>query len=47
MNDILRPTSNRSLYIFTLGQKVKHRVYKMHAFVNESILSGDSASYFI
>ena len=38
MNDILRPTSNRSLYIFTLVQKVKHMVYKIHAFINEAIL---------
>ena len=28
---ILKPSSNRSLYIFTLVQKVKHRVYKIHA----------------
>ena len=27
-NDILKPSYNRSLYIFTLVQKVKHRVYK-------------------
>ena len=26
------PSSNRSPYIFTLVQKVKHRVYKIHAF---------------
>ena len=44
---ILNPSSNRSPYIFTLGQKVKHRVYKVHAILNEAILCGDSASYFI
>ena len=31
-NIILKPSSNRSPYIFTLVQKVKHRVYKIHAF---------------
>ena len=31
--------SNRSPYIFTLVQKVKHRLYKFHAFLNEAILS--------
>ena len=30
--NILKPSSNRSPYIFTLVQKVKHRVYKIHAF---------------
>ena len=33
---ILRPSSSRSPYIFTLVQKVKHWVYKMHAFINEA-----------
>ena len=44
---VLKPSSNRSPYIFTLVQKVKHRVYKLHAFLNEAILSQHSASYFI
>ena len=30
--DILKPTANWSPYIFTLVQKVKHRVYKIHVF---------------
>ena len=34
---ILKPSSNRSPYILTLVQKVKHRVYKIHAFLNEAI----------
>ena len=38
---ILKPSSNRSPYIFTLVQKVKHRVYKIHAFENEAILCRD------
>ena len=29
---ILKSTANRSPYIFTLVQKVKHRVYKIHVF---------------
>ena len=29
---ILEPTANWSPYIFTLVQKVKHRVYKIHVF---------------
>ena len=28
-----------SPYIFTLVQKVKHRVYKIHAFLNDAILA--------
>ena len=46
-NDILKPSSNLSPYIFTLVQKVKHRVYKIHVFLSEAILIGYSASYFI
>ena len=30
---MLKPTANWSPYIFTLVQKVKHRVYKIHVFV--------------
>ena len=30
--NILKPTANWSSYIFTLVQKVKHRVYKIHVF---------------
>ena len=44
---ILKPSSDRSPYIFTLVQKVKHGVYKSHAFLNEAILFQDSTSYFI
>ena len=44
---ILKPSSNPSHYIFTLIQKVKHRVFKICAFINEAILCRDSASYFI
>ena len=29
---MLKPSSYRSPYIFTLVQKVKHRVYKIHVF---------------
>ena len=29
---ILKPTANRSPYIFTLVQKVKHSLYKIHVF---------------
>ena len=29
---ILKPTAKWSPYIFTLVQKVKHRVYKIHVF---------------
>ena len=36
--NILKPSSNRSPYIFTLVQNVKHRVYKIRAFLNEAIL---------
>ena len=36
---ILKPTAYRSSYIFTLIQKVKHRVYKTHVvFLSEAIL---------
>ena len=35
---ILKPSSNRSPYTFKLVQKVKHRVYKIHGFINEAIL---------
>ena len=31
-NNILKPTANWSPYIFTLVQKVKRRVYKIHFF---------------
>ena len=43
---ILKPSSNRSTYIFTLHvvEKVKQRVCKMHAFLNEAILCLGSAS---
>ena len=44
---ILKPRANWSPYIFTLVQKVKHRVYKIYAFLNEAIHCPDSASYFI
>ena len=44
---ILKPTSNRSPYIFTLVQKVKHRVNKIQVILIEAILCQDSASYFI
>ena len=40
---ILKPSCNRSPYIFTLVQKVKNRVYKIHAFLNNAILCQDSA----
>ena len=43
----LKPTAIWSPYIFTLVQKVKHRVYKIHVFLSEAILCQDSASYFI
>ena len=29
---LLKPTANWSPYIFTLVQKLKHRVYKIHVF---------------
>ena len=46
--NILKPNSNRSPYIFTLVQKMKHRVYKIYAFfLNDSVLCRDTASYFI
>ena len=32
LEHIPKPSSNRLPNIFTLVQKVKHRVYKMHAF---------------
>ena len=35
---ILKQTANWSLYICTLVQKVKHRVYKIHVFLSETIL---------
>ena len=44
---ILKPTSYRSPYIFTLVQKVNHRVYKIHVFLSEARLCRNSASYFI
>ena len=31
-NYMLKPTANWSPYIFTLVQKVKRRVYKIHVF---------------
>ena len=37
-SNILKPSSYRPFYILTLVQKVKHRVYKIHAFLNEAIL---------
>ena len=40
---IYKTSSNRSPNIFTLVQKVKHRVYKIHAFLNEAMLWRDSA----
>ena len=43
----LKPTANWLPYIFTLVQKVKLRVYKIHVILSEAILSQDSASYFI
>ena len=30
--NILKLSSNLSPYVFTLVQKVKHRIYKIHAF---------------
>ena len=47
LNSILKPTANWSPYIFTIVQKVKHRVYKIHVFLSEAILFRDSVSYFI
>ena len=47
IGSILRSSSNRSPYIFTLVQKVNNRIYKIHAFINEAILCLDSVSYFI
>ena len=44
---ILKPTANCSPYIFTLVQKVKHRVYKINVFFKLSNTLPDSASYFI
>ena len=36
---ILKPTANWSTYIFTLVQKVKHRVYKIYVFfLSEAML---------
>ena len=46
-SNILKPSSNRSPYTFTVVQKVKHRVYTIHVFLNKAILCQDSASYFI
>ena len=44
----LKPSYNRSPYIFTLVQKVKHREYKISVFfLNVAILCQNSASYFI
>ena len=45
---ILKPTSNWSPYIFTLVQKVKHRICKIHVcfFLSEELLCQDSASFF-
>ena len=42
LTHILKPNSNRSPNIIALVQKVKHRVYKIHAFLNEAILCRDS-----
>ena len=39
---ILKPTANWSPYIFTLVQKVKHRVYKIRVLLSEAILCRDS-----
>ena len=36
-----KPSSNLSPYIFTLVHKVKHRLYKIHAFLNDAILFRD------
>ena len=48
MGHILKPTANNwSPYIFTLVQKVKHRVHRIHVFLSEAVLCRDSASYFI
>ena len=44
---ILKATANWSPYIFTLVQKKKHWVYKIHVFLSEAILCRDSASYSI
>ena len=41
---ILKPSSNRSHCILTLVQKVKHKVYTIHAFLKEALLCQDSAS---
>ena len=35
---ILKPTANRSPYLFTLVQKLKHRVYNIQVFLSEAIL---------
>ena len=37
--DILKPTANWSPYIFTLVQKVKHRVYKIHVFLSKQFFA--------
>ena len=34
---IPKPSANRSPYICTLVQKLKHRVYKIHAFLNKRL----------
>ena len=36
-NTILKPSFNRSPYVFTIVQEVKHRVYEIHAFLNEAL----------
>ena len=38
LEHILRQSSNLSPYIFMLVQKVKHKIYKIHAFINVAIL---------
>ena len=45
--NILKPRFNWSPYIVRLVQKVKQRVFNIHAFMNEAILCLDSANYFI
>ena len=47
VSGILKASSNRTVYNVSLVQKMKHRVYKIHAFLNEANLCLDSASYFI
>ena len=33
-DNILKPSSNRSTYIFMLVQRGKHKVYKIHVFLS-------------